>query len=60
MSLFYSETFTRTLVVFIYVLFLCVSSTILHYEREDLLILQPDLCSGLSDRQGSVIYAIYN
>ena len=53
---FYSDAFTRSLVyVFICVLFSCVSSTILHYVREELLMLQLDLRSGLSDRRGNFI-----
>ena len=54
--LFHSDTFTRALViVFICVLFWCVSSTIKHHARVELLMLRPDLRSGLSDRQENVI-----
>ena len=56
MALFYSNTFTRARVfILICVLFSCVSSTILHYARDEQLMLRPDLRSGLSDRQGNVI-----
>ena len=56
MALFNSDTFTRALAfVLICVLFSCVLSTIMHYAREELLMLRPDLRSGLSDRRGNVI-----
>ena len=36
-------------------LFSCVSSTILHCARQQLLMLRQDLLSGLSDRRGNII-----